>query len=161
MTDAARKGDLSRGREAEYLRNRIIDENNSDEPKVSFDELFLLSKFIQLRAGSVWVTDEFKLCMGEIVMNRLSSPDFPDTLEEVIYQEGQFEGVLTENFQCHLLPSYRCVEAAAKLLQGERMMSEEVLYASGEKNGEVYALYSDARIGYTYFCLGEKAEKKE
>jgi len=156
MTAAARRGDTELGRETAQLRNAYIDEHNLADAKISFDDLFLLSKFIQSQAGSFWYTDEFRLCMGEVVMNRLASPDFPDSISGVIYQEGQFEGTLTEEFQCHLLPSPECVEAAIRLLLGERMMSEEVLYASDEKNGELYALYSDARFGYTYFCLGEK-----
>lgn len=158
MRSAAIHGDSESGHEAEYLRNRLIDEKKLDEPRLYYDELFLLSKFIQSQAGSIWLTDEFRLCVGEVAMNRVASPLFPDSLAGVIYQQGAFEGVLTEDFQCNLLPSPASVDAAMKLLLGERMMSPEVLYFSDEKQGEVYSLYSDARLGYTYFCLGPAGE---
>jgi len=158
MLRAVRQGDAEKGREAEYLRNSLIDEKKLDEPKVYYDELLLLSKFIQSQAGSIWLTDEFLFCTGEVVMNRVASPDFPDSISEVIYQEGQYEGVLTEEFQCHLLPSSRAAQAALRLLLGERMMSEDVVYASDKETGELYALYSDARLGYTYFCTASKAD---
>jgi len=161
MVRSARFGEVEKGRKAEYMRNALIDTGKLDEAKVSFDDLFLLSKFIQSQAGSIWVTEEFRLCMGEVVMNRVASPDFPDDIAGVIYQDGQYDGVHNEEFQCHLLPSQCCVDAALRLLLGERMMSENVLYASGEQKGEVYALYSDARIGYTYFCLGENTNEDE
>ena len=160
MLNAACRGDTEKGREAEHMRNALINENKLDEPKVSFDELFLLSKFIQSQASSMWFTDEFLFCTGEVVMNRVASEDFPDSISAVIYQDGQYEGVLTEEFQCRLLPSYRAAQAALRLLMGERMMSEDVLYASHEKAGEVYALYSDARLGYTYFCTAPADAEK-
>lgn len=120
MSRAAARGDVTAGREAEALRAALIDETGSNEPKVSFDELYLLSRFINCEAGSIWVSDELRMCVGEVVLNRVASPEYPDSIEEVIYQEGQYEKVGTEEFQNLTQPALACVDAAMRLLLGER-----------------------------------------
>ena len=58
MVDAAATGDLEAGHLAEYSRNRQIDEEESGEIKVSFDDLYLLSRPFLLMRGP------FSLCFG-------------------------------------------------------------------------------------------------
>ena len=150
MLRAVVNGEPEAGREAERQRNQFIESGRLSEPCVSFDELFLLAKFIHSQSDSMWLTDEYRFRIGEVVMNRVASPEFPDSISGVISQEGQFENTSTEE-----LPSLSAAEAALRLLMGERIMRGDVLYASDEAVGEVYAIYSDARMGYTYFCLGK------
>lgn len=152
MSRAAARGDVTAGREAEALRAALIDETGSNEPKVSFDELYLLSRFINCEAGSIWVSDELRMCVGEVVLNRVASPEYPDSIEEVIYQEGQYEKVGTEEFQNLTQPALVCVDAAMRLLLGERMLEPQVVLQSKGRTGTVYAIFCDRRLGYTYFC---------
>ena len=55
MTAAATKGDTKAGLEAEKNRNALIDMKGSGEEKISFDDLYLLSKLIYAEAGSDWL----------------------------------------------------------------------------------------------------------
>ena len=53
MEDAAMSGDTEAGHLAEYARNHQIDETQSGEVKISFDELFLLARLIYAEAGDL------------------------------------------------------------------------------------------------------------
>lgn len=52
------------------------------------EELDLLSRLIYSEGGTE--SYDTKLKIGSVVMNRVEAKDFPDTIREVIYQEGQF-----------------------------------------------------------------------
>ena len=160
MTDAAMAGDIEVGRLAAESRNRYIAENGSEEDPINFDDLLLLSKFICFKAGKHWLKDEFLLCVGEVVMNRVASPEFPNTLKEVIYEPGQYEGIRSREFN-ELLPTEKCVNAALRLLSGERMMENYVVFQSDIKLGNVYSAFGDRVLGFTYFCESPHPELYE
>ena len=93
------------------------------------------------------------MCVGEVVLNRVASPEFPDTVKEVIMQEGQYEGVNTDEFLYYLNPTEASVDAALRLLLGERLMEPQVVFqANFPQGGSVYRKYYDSLYGYTYFC---------
>lgn len=52
------------------------------------EELDLLSRLIEAEGGAE--SYDTKLKIGSVVMNRVSDPDFPDTIREVIYEKNQF-----------------------------------------------------------------------
>lgn len=158
MTAAAVSGDIDGGRGAQALRDAQIDAARSGETKVSFDELYLLSKFIYLEAGNPRRTQELRMCVGEVVLNRVASPEYPDSLPAVVYQQGEFEGVRTEEFIYRTRPSKDCVEAALRLLLGERLLADCVLSWSDEPEGAVFARFGDRLLGYTYFFQSPNIE---
>ena len=121
LVKAAVDGDVQAGREAEQYRNEIIDQNGSGEVKISFDDLYLLAKLICAEAGSDWLSDDFRLCVGEVVLNRVESPEFPDSISDVVYQKGQYASAGTAAF-ARLVPSQACVDVALRLMQGERLI---------------------------------------
>ena len=90
-------------------------------------------------------------------LNRVASPEYPDTLYDVVYQKGQYTGVNTARF-ANMKPGEDCVDAALKLLQGERRMVPAVVYQSDYIQGELFSMYSDRRLGNTYFCLSPNLE---
>ena len=136
---------------------------NADESRVQldYDELFLLSKLITWEAGSSWLTEELRLCVGEVALNRVASPEFPDTLEEVIYQGGQYTGTDTYDFRGALLPSRPCAEAALRLLLGERFLEPQVVFAGHAVQGKVHSVFRDLHYGSIYFCESRYPELYE
>ncbi len=136
---------------------------NADESRkpLDYDQLFLLSKLITWEAGSSWLTDELRLGVGEVALNRVASPEFPDTLEKVVYQEGQYEGTDTYDFRFDLLPSRPCVEAALRLLLGERILRPDVVFAGHAVQGEIHAVFRDLHYGSIYFCESRYPELYE
>ena len=152
MYEAALSGDVEAGRTAEKKRNTVIDMNNYACEKISFDDLYLLAKIIYADAGSDWLTDEFRMCVGEVVMNRVASPEFPNTIYDVIYQKGQYTAVNASSFTA-MIPSQECVDIALKLIKGERTMAPSVVYQSNYIQGELFSVYNDWHLGTTYFCV--------
>ena len=157
MVKAAVDGDVPAGRQAEQYRNEIIDQNGSGEGKISFDDLYLLAKLICAEAGSDWLSDDFRLCVGEVVLNRVESPEFPDSISDVVYQKGQYASAGTAAF-ASLVPSQACVDAALRLMQGERKMAPSVVFQSDHEQGEIFSMYTDRRLGTTFFCVSPNQE---
>lgn len=157
MIAAAAAGDAAAGREAEANRSAAMNARNKYEDIISFDDLYLLARVIFSEAGSYWLSEEFRMCVGEVVLNRVASPEFPDNLHDVVYQKGQYSVVGTPGFES-LAPGEECVDIALRLLRGERRMVPSVVYQSDYLQGELFAVYSDMRLGKTYFCVSENIE---
>ena len=123
------------------------------EGAVKWDELFLLSRALFSLTGYRTFEDEWRLCMGEVILNRVASPEFPDTLAEVIAADPAYCGVVPGYFDA-LLPDRSCAECAYRLLSGERVIDDPLVvwqnchYYDG---GVVKSLY-DYRVGAMHFC---------
>ena len=157
MQECALVGDVETGRDAAMRRNAKIDALGLDYAPVDFDELLLLSKIITAEAGSYWLPLDWKMSVGEVVLNRVASPEFPDTVADVIYQRGQYYDSGDEWFK-RLLPYKDCVEAAWALLSGERVLRDRtVVFQANFPQGSGTALYlHDKLLGGTWFCYTAK-----
>ena len=156
MVEAAIAGDVRAGRTAEKARNAALAAGNAGDA-LCFDDLYLLARVIDAMAGSDWLSDDFRMCVGEVVLNRVASPEFPDTLYDVVYQRGQYTVVNSTRFAT-LQPRRECVEDALRLLQGERHMAAAVVYQADYLQGELFAMFPDRRLGNTYFCLSDRLD---
>lgn len=155
MVQAAVSGDTHTGREAEEKRNEKIDAQSLEYEKISFDDLLLLAKLIEAEAGSEWLPEEWKFCVGEVALNRVESPEFPDSLEAVVYQPGQYAHVNTGWFES-MTPGEQSVLIAVRLLEGERKMENHVVFQANFQQGNgVYKACYDSYLGWTYFCSSE------
>ena len=158
---AAVHGDTEAGHLAAQERNAQLDELGSPDARVDFDELLLLSRYLTLRAGNERQSDTLRFCTGEVLLNRVASPEFPDTLAEVLGQEGEYPETQTGDFAA-LLPSRPCVETALDLLLGSRLLDERTVYqCEGTPRGTVCATFCDRWYHTTYFCLSEHPELYE
>lgn len=156
MAEAAAAGDVRAGQEAERSRTAALAAGGGGV-RVGFDDLLLLARLIDAMAGSDWLTEDFRLCVGEVVLNRVASPEFPNSLREVIYQRGQYTVAQSARFAT-LVPRRECVDAALRLLQGERHMVPAVVYQADYLQGELFTMYNDRRLGTTYFCLSDRLD---
>lgn len=148
LREAALNADEEAGRRAEQARSAAL---QPGETPVSFDELLLLARYIDCRAGDARLSEEQRLCAGEVMLNRVASPEFADTLEEVLHEAGFAPGWLR--------PSEGSVDAALALLLGRRLLDARVVYHSEDRpNGEVYACFCDRYYRRSYFCLTRHPE---
>lgn len=159
MIECALAGNRERGLLYERLRSAKIDALELDERYVAYDELVLLAQVIHTEAGSSWLPDKWRMAVGEVVLNRVASPEFPDTLEEVVFQPGQYSAADRGWFEV-LMPFRSCVEAAFRLLSGERVLNDpSVVFQSGGKQGSSVALeLHDSIYGSVYFCRSSRPE---
>ena len=96
-----------------------------------------------------WFTDaekETAYWTGAVVMNRVKSNQFPNTIEKVLYQKNPIQYSTTKYFFTKKLPK-ECYEMARKILAfGTPDVPENVLYQATfrqgkvwrEKNGEIF-----------------------
>ena len=156
MVQAAAAGDYTTGTAAEAARNEKISSLGLEVKPCTFNDLMLLSKIIYAEAGSEWLSDEWKMSVGEVVLNRVASPEFPDTIAEVLAQPGQYYGPNSRYFN-NLIPSDRCVGCAMRLLNGERILEPSVVFqANFRQGGGVQSAYYDKALGWTYFCYSSR-----
>ena len=111
----------------------------------------LLASLIQSEAGSDWMTDELQQWVGQVVMNRVASPDFENTIKSVIFEKGQYS-------TAHRLqkPSSRAIKNAEIVLQGKSNCPRDVIWQANFKQGIVVRSFYDKTLGTTSY-FGKKA----
>ncbi len=137
-----------------YTTAREILQAMEDEkkPKYSQEDLDLLARIINAEAGCDWIPDWVQRMVGSVVLNRVKSPHFPNTIREVIYQPGQYGPVYDGSI--HKQPSQRVIGNARYLLEHGSICPDNVTGQNGIiTGGGVYSSYYDAILGTTiYFC---------
>ena len=116
------------------------------------EELDLLARLIYAEAGSSWIPDEIQLAVGSVVLNRVASPYFPDTLRDVIYAPKQYGCAMTGAIEREA--DERTIENARTLLTSGSVLPSNVVFQAEFKQGDgVYMTYEDEILGTTtYFC---------
>lgn len=158
MVKAAVSGDIGAGTAAANAREAKIAamDLSGIYRVIEFEDLYLLSKIIYAEAGSYWLSDEWKMAVGEVVLNRVASPEFPDTIADVLTQPGQYYGKYSSYFN-NLRPDERCVRLALRLLTGERTLHSSVVFQANFRQGSgVHTAYYDRYLGWTFFCYSSK-----
>lgn len=98
-----------------------------------FEDIVLLAKVISGEAGADWCSDEMRYGVGSVIINRLNHEEFPDTMEEVIYQEGQYGCLHTKEFKdC---PTEHCIGIASELYLYGSKYPANVVYQSNQPLG--------------------------
>lgn len=121
-----RQEEAAKKKEEEKNKPQKPDEPSSepepDEPQpeqpATAEDLELLAAIIQCEAdGEPY---EGKLAVGSVVMNRVHSSSFPNTVMGVIYQPGQFSPVASGRFAARLAAGSNsvCRQAAQEVLNG-------------------------------------------
>lgn len=102
------------------------------------------------------------MMVGEVLLNRVASVEFPNTIEECIYQEGQYYSRNDKDF-ANLLPYEDCVMIAIRLLSCERIINDGsvVFQANFPQGSGTYLKLYDEKLGYTYLCYSSYPELYE
>lgn len=103
--------------------DNITGSDTSGGGTVNTSDVAMLAALIQCEAGGE--SYEGKLAVGSVVMNRVDSSYFPDTVVGVIYQSGQFSPVASGRFAVVLSSGAdaSCVQAATEVLAGTRTLN--------------------------------------
>ena len=95
---------------------------------------------------------DHQIAVAAVVLNRVADPRFPDTVEGVVGQQGQY----SETYLTGQAPE-SCYEAAQIALDGDHDVPTDVVYQANFPQGEVW-WRSDIDTGWfrssTYFCKG-------
>lgn len=103
---------------------------------VSGGELDLLAAIIQCEAGGESHTG--KVAVGAVIMNRVRSGQFPNSISEVVYQSGQFSPVASGKLSQVLSQGARsdCYQAAKEALSGSNPVGGALYFNSGRGRGQ-------------------------
>lgn len=130
------------------------------EPEKTYSEedLEMLALVIYQEAGGDACSDETRLMVGNVVMNRVASDRFPDTIEEVLLQERQYgrlhwTGLVwperaSKPEEAHAVQ--RAYDCAERVLEGERLLPDDVIWQAEFKQGTEVVAEQDGM----YFCRG-------
>ena len=130
-----------------------------EEPVFTYsdEELDLLSRLVQAEGGIE--SYECKLAIASVVMNRIKSEEFPDTMEEVIYQRKpnvQFSVILKNKGKAPIdsPASDDAIKAAKYVLENGSTLPDDVLvfYASYCDEGWVTSRKTYQQIDSTIFA---------
>lgn len=117
--------------------NYLIDPPSSDEPKLTIEEeiaeekrlgeMDMVAQLVMAEAGDQDLMG--KRYVVDVVLNRVDSNEFPDTIEDVIFQDNQFTVIKNGAFDRAALEiSDECYEAVA--LEYAERSNYDVLYFS-------------------------------
>lgn len=139
--------------------DKSTQEETTDEPPYTEEELEILALIIYQEAGGDACSDDTRLKVGNVFLNRVSSSLFPDTFYEVATQERQYGSLFwtgikwpdrhTEPGEQHAVE--RAYKIAERLLLGERVLPDNVIWQAEFPQGDGIYCYQDG----TYFCYSE------
>lgn len=112
----------------------------------SQSDLDMLAAIVHLESQGE--SDLGQQAVAQVVINRVNSPSFPNTIEGVIYQSGQFS---PSGRVRSTTPSQRCYENAKMVYEGYRPIPDNVLYFSV---GKAAGKQPYQKIGNHWFCYG-------
>lgn len=97
------------------------------EEEIRFDEIELIAQLVMAEAGNQDLMG--KRYVVDVVLNRVDSDDFPDTVEEVIFQKNQFSVIENGAFdEAGWTITEECYEAVK--LEYEERSNYDILYFS-------------------------------
>lgn len=108
------------------------------QPSYTQEDLYWLSRIIS--AESQGEPLEGKLAVGTVVLNRVASPEFPDTIYGVIFDRKwgvQFTPVA--NGTIYLEPTQESVEAARMVLEGARAAGNSLYFQNPDLTADRWA----------------------
>lgn len=114
------------------------------------DEAYLLASLVYCEAGNQ--SYEGQLAVANIVLNRVKSSLFPNSISEVIYQSGQFGPVYNGSLDRTLSngPSSACVQAANDALAGNNNIGSLLFFNNVAPSGAVSVTTIGDIVFYTY-----------
>ena len=133
--------------ETEYT----TEETESEYVQTYTDEdLEVLTRIISAEAGNCsW---EMMEGVGSVVINRVASPKFPNTIYEVVFQQGQYSPTINGAYWNE--PTDGAKEVAKYLLENGSCAPSDVLYQANFPQGTGTWKTLSTSYSTMYFCYG-------
>lgn len=142
-------------RNRDEYAGRIAAENTAYD----YDDLLWLSKIMAAESGPNW-PDAFVMMIGEVVLNRVESPEWPNIVIDVLTDTNggvQYAPVYGGTWD-EIIPTEHQISLAMRLLDGERVLEDvDVVFQALQEQGDItVATYYDEDLNTTtYFCKEE------
>ena len=123
-------------------------ETEAEKPYTD-EDLYILSHIISAEAGNC--SEDMMLSVGSVVLNRVRDDRFPNTIEEVVFQQGQYSP--TWNGAYYAEPTEAACEVAKTLLEEGPTIDPSVVWQAEFPQGQGVYDTIDSPWGTTmYFC---------
>lgn len=122
------------------------------EPTYTENDLYVLSHIISAEAGNC--SRDMMLSVGSVVLNRVADDRFPDSIEEVVFQQDPVQYSPTVNGAYYEEPTKEACEVAKELLEEGSAIDQSVVWQAEFPQGE--GTYDKIPIpwgGFMYFCF--------
>ena len=133
------------------IKKPEFDNNQNYDINIDSINVDLLARAIYAEARGE--SFEGQVAVGAVIVNRMESPEFPNTIEGVLYQPNQFKCV--ENGNINQTPNQNAYTAARRAIDGEDP-SQEALFFFNPKTSENPAAFDrytvTVRIGNHIFA---------
>lgn len=107
-------------------------------------DLYILTHIIHGESsGQSW---NFQVAVGSVVLNRVKSNKFPNTIKGVVFQKGQYASTWDGNY--NKTPSNQSKRVAKYLLENGSQLPSHIIFQAEFKQGR--GVYK--KMGNTYFC---------
>lgn len=118
------------------------------KPKFDYtsEDVMILAQIINTECGAAYLSDELSFYVGSVVLNRVMSDKFPNTIKEVAYAPGQYSPVGSARWYTE--PNERSYEIATELLEQGSVLPPEVVWQANFKQGKGVYIYQEGM----YFC---------
>lgn len=114
---------------------------------LSDSEYNVLLRIVQAEAGGCDETG--KVLVANVILNRVESDDFPDTVSGVVYQKNQFSPVSNGSINtCKV--SEETIEAVARALNGEDISGGALYFMNRGKSSSRNVRWFDAHLDYLF-----------
>lgn len=120
------------------LINNFIDISNDEYVEVfsqndkmiylTQNDIYLMSQIVY--AESKGEPFEGKVAVASVILNRVLSPSFPDTIEEVVFQPNAFSCVIDN--EINVSPSQECFDAVYEAINGHDPTREALFFYNPE-----------------------------
>lgn len=114
-----------------YIKSEYLSDS---EVAYSEEDLYVLAHVICGEAQSS--SDEEQRYIGSVVLNRVNSSQFPDTIKEVVFQKKPVQYACTIDGNYDREPTERNWNNAKWLLENGSVFPDYVIYQSGGKQGK-------------------------
>ena len=121
------------------------------EPEKTYtdEDLYILSHIISAEAGNC--SKAMMVSVGSVVLNRVADDRFPDTIEGVVFQEGQYSP--TWNGAYYAEPTEAACAVAKTLLEEGSALDSSVVWQAEFPQGEgIYDTIESPWGTVMYFC---------
>ena len=119
---------------------------------VAENDLYILSHIISAEAGNC--SRDMMLSVGSVVLNRVADSRFPNTIQEVVFQNNPIQYAPTINGTYWDVPTNEAVEVAEELLKNGSAIDESVVWQAEFKQGNgVYDTIESPWGTTMYFCF--------
>lgn len=123
-------------------------ETEAEKPYTD-EDLYILSHIISAEAGNC--SEDMMRSVGSVVLNRVQDDRFPGTIEEVVFQQGQYSP--TWNGAYYAEPTEAACEVAKTLLEEGPTIDPSVVWQAEFPQGQGVYDTIDSPWGTTmYFC---------